>query len=91
MSGWRFRLQWKHIDFIHNSMLIHSVKKEHHEGKEVRHMPLFDELRDALLVAFTKGIRPDDYVIRKAGALSSSFNSRCPFGGGYFVVRRSFT
>lgn len=36
------------IDFVRGTILVHSPKTEHHEGKAKRIMPLFPELREPL-------------------------------------------
>lgn len=41
-------LKWSDIDWEANRIFVPSPKTEHHEGKEVRKIPLFPELRKAL-------------------------------------------
>jgi integrase len=41
-------LKWEHIDWEGGSILIPSPKTEHHDGKDVRLMPLFPEIRREL-------------------------------------------
>jgi len=41
-------LRWQHIDWENGSILVPCLKTEHHDGKDVRLMPLFPELRREL-------------------------------------------
>lgn len=45
-------LKWGDIDFDANRMTVHSPKTEHHEGRGVRIVPLFPEIRHHLLALF---------------------------------------
>ena len=45
-------LKWSDIDWARGKMLVHSPKTEHHEGKESRWVPLFD---DGLLQILEEG------------------------------------
>jgi hypothetical protein len=59
------RLRWRDVDFKEGegSILIHSVKTEHHEGKQTRRVPLYDEIREVLEAAHRQGVDEDDFVI----------------------------
>ncbi len=41
-------LTWADVNFINQSILVHSPKTEHHSGKESRLIPMFPELREEL-------------------------------------------
>lgn len=43
------RLTWHDLDFANGSILVHSVKTEHHSGKETRLIPMFPRLREELV------------------------------------------
>lgn len=45
------KLEWAHVDFALERMLVHAPKTEHHEGKATRWVPLFDEIKNVLLRA----------------------------------------
>ena len=67
------RLKWQHIDFAREQILIHCTKTERYEGKETRYVPIFDELRQPLMDAYSERREPTDFVIdslthRTAGA-----------------------
>ena len=42
------RLTWQDVDFVNGSILVHSPKTEHHEGKETRLIPMFPKLEEEL-------------------------------------------
>ena len=42
------RLMWSDIDWKNNSILVHSPKTEHHEGKKTRLIPMFPKLKEEL-------------------------------------------
>ena len=48
------RLRWDDVDWAGGSLRVRSPKTEHHEGKGERRVPLFPELREALMVAFER-------------------------------------
>ena len=43
-----FRLTWGDLDFVKGSILVHSSKTEHHEGKATRVIPMFPKLKEEL-------------------------------------------
>jgi integrase len=56
-------LKWGDIDWENNRMTVHSPKTEHHEGKELRVVPLFPELRPYLADAFDQAAEGTEFVI----------------------------
>lgn len=42
------RLTWADVDWSNGSILVHSSKTEHHEGKKTRLIPMFHKLREQL-------------------------------------------
>ena len=75
-------LKWGDIKWAKNRMLIHSPKTEHHEGRDKRNVPLWDELRvilDAEWESLTDEQRQnkdDVYVVtigRKGGTVSAAY------------------
>ncbi len=58
-------LQWTDVNWEHNRLRIPSPKTEHHEGGASRTIPLFPELRPALLEAFGEAEEGSDYVITR--------------------------
>lgn len=54
-------LKWSDING--DRMVIHSIKTEHHEGKGVRVVPLFPELKTALDDVFDQAEPGNEYVI----------------------------
>jgi integrase len=73
------KLRWQHVDFSRGRILIHSVKTEHHEGKETRYIPMFDELRQPLLDAFAQGPALSDFVIQSPVLRDPDANLRTQF------------
>jgi len=47
-----FALTWADVDWARDRMTIRSVKTEHHEGKDLRVVPIFPELRPHLEALF---------------------------------------
>jgi len=45
-------LRWEDVDWERNRFCVRSPKTEHHEGKESRVVPLFDELKEELETLF---------------------------------------
>ena len=72
-------LRWKHVDFIHDSILIHSGKTEHHVGKVTRHVPIFDSIREVLWPQYVKGVDPEDFVIQNPNYRNPKANLRTQF------------
>ena len=58
-------LTWRDIDWERNRFRVHSSKTEHHEGKGVRWVPLFPELRPYLEEAFEQADPGDVHVITR--------------------------
>ena len=48
-SSEAFCVKWNDVDFENNRLVVHSPKTERVEGKDERIIPLFPELRDALI------------------------------------------
>jgi len=44
-------LEWQHVNFDTNRILVHAPKTEHHPGKGTRTIPLYSELRPFLMEA----------------------------------------
>ena len=58
-------LQWSDVNWEHKRLRIPSSKTEHHEGGGSRTIPLFPELRSALLDAFDVAEEGTDYIITR--------------------------
>jgi integrase len=58
-------LKWIDIDWEHNRMHVPEPKVEHHEGRGVRCVPLFAELRSILNESWELAPDGSDYVINK--------------------------
>lgn len=56
-------LRWGDINWEHNRMLVRSVKTEHHEGKDVRMIPIFPELLPYLREVFEQAEPGAEHVI----------------------------
>lgn len=46
------RLTWGDVNWEHRSILVHSPKTEHHDGRDTRMIPMFPELREELVKQF---------------------------------------
>lgn len=59
-------LKWEHVNWEHNSILVHSPKTERHEGRGTRLIPIFAELRPHLNAVWDQ-LGPDgsEYVITR--------------------------
>ncbi len=60
-----YALTWSDIDFERRRITVHSPKTAHHEGKETRVIPMFDELHGPLVDAFNAAPEGSVYVIAK--------------------------
>jgi len=60
-----FALRWQDIDWHVGKMIVHSCKTEHHAGKAMRVVPLFEELRPHLLACFEAAEVGAEYVVSK--------------------------
>ena len=58
-------LKWEHVNWEHNRLAVPSPKTEHHEGKALRVIPLFPELRPHLLEVFEQAAPGAEYVITR--------------------------
>ena len=58
-------LQWSDVNWEHNRLRVPSPKTEHHEGGGSRTIPLFPELRSALLDAFDEAEEGTDHIITR--------------------------
>ena len=56
-------LRWRDIDWNDGLILVHSPKTEHHEGRETRLIPLFDELYQPLRDAWDMADEGEEYVL----------------------------
>jgi len=65
------RLRWK--DIVQDRFTVHSPKTEHHDGRDKRVVPLFDELRAEL----EKHEKTTEYVVH--GFQGRSWNLNVPF------------
>ena len=73
------KLRWMHVDFARERILIHCVKTDHYEGKEVRYVPIFDELRQPLLDAYAANPLPNNFVICDENMRQPGVNLRTQF------------
>jgi integrase len=69
-------LKWGDIDWENNRMTVHSLKTEHHEGKETRVVPIFPELRPYLADAFDQAEEGTEYVITICRNGNKNFRTR---------------
>jgi integrase len=58
-------LRWGDINWDRNRMTVHSPKTEHHEGKESRVVPIFDELRPYLNAVWDEADENEEFVITR--------------------------
>ena len=58
-------LRWGDVDWERGRLMVHSPKTEHHEGKEMRQIPLFPELHVHLEAAFDEAAPGTEYVISR--------------------------
>ncbi len=58
-------LQWADVRWAENRMLVRSSKTEHHDGKGVRIMPIFPELRSYLEQAWDEAEPGTQFVITR--------------------------
>ena len=64
-------LKWEHVDWENDRLHVPEPKVEHHEGRGIRHVPIFAELRPHLEAAFkaatvdAKYPSPESYVVSK--------------------------
>ncbi|QDU76442.1 site-specific tyrosine recombinase XerC [Bremerella volcania] len=70
-------LEWSHVLWDQNKILIHSPKTEHHDGRDKRLIPIFPELRpfldDAWEIAQAKGYRYLIMATRSSDGLSAAY------------------
>src|SRR5690606_31575433 len=69
-------LEWSHVLWAQNKILIHSPKTEHHDGKAQRLIPIFPELRPYLEEAHQQAKDRERYVVtatRRRGELSAAY------------------
>ncbi len=58
-------LKWQDVDWERSRMTVHSPKTEHHEGHELRVVPIFPELRPYLEAAWEEAEEGAVYVIAR--------------------------
>jgi integrase len=68
-------LKWADIDMIRGRMIVHSPKTEHHQGKDMRQVPLFPELVPHLQEAFDHAPAGIEYVITRYRKHNSNLRS----------------
>jgi integrase len=69
-------LRWGDVDWDGNRLTVHSPKTEHIEGKESRVIPLFPELRKALLEMFEQAPEGTEHVISTYRDVNKNFRTR---------------
>jgi integrase len=68
-------LKWADIDWERHRMIVHSPKTEHHQGKDMRQVPLFPELVLYLQEAFDHAPAGTEYVITRYRKHNSNLRS----------------
>jgi len=58
-------LRWLDVDWDRSRITIHSPKTEHHEGKGIRQIPIFPELRPYLDEVFDQAEPGSDWIITR--------------------------
>lgn len=58
-----YALKWSDVDFHKDRFVVRSCKTEHIDGKDRREVPLFPELKTAMLEAFEAAKPGSEYVI----------------------------
>jgi len=70
-------LRWADIDWARSRMVVHSPKTEHHQGKDIRIVPIYPELLPHLQEAFDHAAAGTEYLItryrKKNSNLRTSF------------------
>ena len=70
-------LRWADIDWTRSRMIVHSPKTEHHQGKDIRTVPVYPELLPHLQEAFDHAAVGTEYLItryrKKNSNLRTSF------------------
>ena len=73
-------LTWQDVDWLNGRVTVRSPKTAHHEGKESRVIPLFDEIRaeleDCLVLAGEQGIDPEEPIIRRYRCANSNLRTQ---------------
>ncbi len=69
-------LQWEDIDFASDRMTVRSPKTEHHEGKDLRVVPIFADLRPFLDEAWERYNGESPFVISKWRDNGKNFRTR---------------
>ena len=57
-------LKWQHIDWEGGSILVPCLKTEHHDGKDVRLVPLFSEIRQELEAWQQEASKDREFVLK---------------------------
>lgn len=87
-------LTWADVDWVKRTLLVHSPKTEHHDGKDCRIIPLFPELRVELEKQFEQAEEGGSpYVIpkwRDTAANMRTHFQRIIFRAGFPVWERLF-
>ncbi len=76
--------RWRDVNWAEGFMMITSPKTAHHEGKAVRTVPIFKELRPHLMAAFDAAPPGAEYVIADRG--TSNINLRTQL---HRIIRRA--
>ena len=80
-------LEWKHVDFVANTIRVPSPKTERYAGKASRELPMFPELRQSLEAAYELA-DPDQTHVVGGGHLAKADGER---GWGNCNLRTSFS
>lgn len=87
-------LTWRDVDWANQSILVHSPKTAHHEGKESRLIPMFPELKEQLELQWEQAEEGGSpYVIdrwRDTGKNMRTHFHRIIFRAGLPVWERAF-
>ena len=69
-------LKWSDVDWAADRMVVRSPKTEHHEGKDIRIVPLFPELREQLEMLWEQAPKGAEYVISRSRNGSTNFRTQ---------------
>ena len=62
-------LKWEHILWDQNAIMVHAPKTERHAGKDIRKIPFFPHMKNALREAFEQADEGSIYVVEKHAPL----------------------
>ncbi len=69
-------LRWQDIDWERGRVTVHAPKTEHHAGHESRVIPLFQEMREPLDIAFTNAEPGAEFVIQRLRSGSQNWRTQ---------------